>query len=330
MSRVYILLVNWNGWADTVKCLESVSHLDYPDFRIIVCDNASEDDSLVRIKAWAQAKSTPCIEMEQSVAENGGDREADPLLLLVKNRENLGFAGGNNVGLRYVQARGDADYVWLLNNDTVVDNYALAALVTRIREVPGAGMCGSTLLFHDRPDVVQALGGGYYLPWLAIAWHLGQRRVFKPGARPEKVETCLSYIVGASLLVSVEFVRVVGLMAEDYFLYFEEIDWTLRAGQRFKLAYAPDSLVYHKVGGSIGTRSHPGHKSLVCDYYNLRNRLVFTRKFYPWALPTVRLGLGLEALARLCCGRPRRALMVLKLMLSGHMLPPLSSFDPTI
>ena len=351
MSRVYILLVNWNGWADTVECLESVFRLDYPDFRVIVCDNASSDGSLEQIKAWAGGnllgsrggppalqhltsppvkKPLSWVELDRTSAETGGSLSLDPQLTLIKNEGNLGFAGGNNVALRYVLARGDAGHIWLLNNDTVVDGGALSALVSRIQSVPGAGMCGSTLLFYERPDVVQALGGGYYLPWFAVAWHVGQRRKFVPNDRPERVERWLSYINGASLLVSVNFVREVGLMCEDYFLYFEELDWTLRAGRRFSLAYAPASLAYHKVGRAIGTRSHPGHKSLTCDFYNLRNRLVFSRKFFPWSLPTVRIGLGFEALARLCFGHPRRARMALRFMMSGRTLPSLEGFERAI
>lgn len=351
MSRVYILLVNWNGWLDTIECLESVFRLDYPDVRVVVCDNASDDGSLERIREWADgrlaapygaslslrylprppvAKPLSWVELDRIPAENGGNLALDPQLALIRSERNLGFAGGNNVGLRYAMSRGDAGFIWLLNNDTVTDGRALSALVSRIQEAPGAGMCGSTLLFYDRPDIVQALGGGYYLPCFAVAWHLGQRRQFAMPSRPQRVERCLSYINGASLLVTAGFVREIGLMCEDYFLYFEELDWTLRASGRFSLAYAPDSLVYHKVGRSIGTRSHPGSKSLTCDYHNLRNRLIFTRRFYPWALPAVRVGLGVEALARLLCGRPRRAWMAIRLMLSGRTMPSIEAFERTL
>lgn len=344
-ERVYILLVNWNGWADTRECLESLLQLDYPDFRIVVVDNASTDGSAAALRRWANARcdmqrpvapgqtataSAPApffSECGREAAERGGDAVGDAFLTLVCAPANLGFAGGNNIGLRFALARGDAGYVWLLNNDTVVDPQALSALVERIRARRNAGMCGSSLLFYDRPATVQALGGAYYCPWLAVAWHLGQRRSFVPQSRPERVERLMSYVVGASMLVSMEWLRSVGLMTEDYFLYFEEIDWTLRGGKRFGLAYAPGSLVYHKVGGSIGTRSHPAHKSLTCDYYNIRNRIVFTRRHYPWALPTVYLGLCVEMLLRICCGRLQRAAMILRLMLCGRNPPPLADFE---
>ena len=344
MSKVYIVLVNWNGWADTLECLESLLGLDYPEFRIIIVDNASTDGSCDYIRRWvnnqynliqvgprrdispSRNRSISFVEYNRNEAESGGDPFVDVLLTLLHSSANLGFAGGNNVGLRFILARDDADHIWLLNNDTFVESHALTALVERVRAKPGVGMCGSSLLFYERPEMVQALGGAYFCPWFAVAWHLGQRRPFSMPEDPLQAERFLSYIVGASMLVSMEFVRKVGLMTEDYFLYFEEIDWTLRADKRFSLAYAPDSLVYHKVGKSIGTRSHPARKSLICDYYNIRNRLVFTRRFYPWALPTVCLGLFVEALVRLCCGRMRRAVMIFRLMASWRNPPPLSSF----
>ena len=346
LKRVYVLLVNWKGWADTLECLESLLHLDYPDFRIVVVDNASTDGSVGHIRNWANnqfdlwkkigpfqdvppttGRAISFTEYDHGSAKRGGDHSRDAFFTVLHSPENRGYAGGNNIGLRFVLARGDAAYVWLLNNDTFADKHALATLVARIQAKPKAGICGSSLLFYERPEIIQALGGGYYCPWLAIAWHVGQRRLFSKQVNPDKVERYLSYIVGASMLVSVEFIRKVGPMTEDYFLYFEEMDWMLRAGKVFSLSFAPGSIVYHKVGASIGTRTHPAQKSLLCDYYSLRNRLVFTRRFYPWALPTVYFGLCIEALVRVCCGRIQRAAMIFRLILCGRNPPPLSRFD---
>ena len=105
-------------------------------------------------------------------------------------------------------------------------------------------------------------------------------------------------------------------MCEDYFLFFEEIDWAMRAQPQFSLAFAADSLVYHKVGASVGTSSHPGRKSVVCDFCNVRNRLLFTWKFFPWALPTVYVGLIGTLLSRACFGQWDRVRMILSLCLN--------------
>lgn len=340
MKKVYIVLLNWNGWADTIECLDSLLRLNYGHFQIIVVDNASTDSSVERIKAWAEGRLTPIrcgtAEMEapvfgghhielaeygQAQSEMAGIASRDNFLTLIKADENRGFAAGNNIALKHILARQDADYVWLLNNDTVVIPDALDALVSRMREDASIGMCGSSLLFYDKPSHVQVLAGGYYCRWLAVVWHLGQRRRFAKPRHPHNVERHLSYVVGASMMVSMKFLEDVGLMAEDYFLYFEEMDWTLRAGKRFKLAYAPDSIVYHKVGRAIGTSSHPGRKSLVCDYYNLRNRLLFTRRYFPYALPTVYLGLVAECILRAVFLRWESARMAFSILL-GTAKPP--------
>ena len=159
MKRVYIVVVNWNGFDDTIECLESLFRLDYQGFRVVVCDNGSCDDSLQRIVAWAQGRlSTPDAKAKslskhltgpsvekplayavynRQQAEQGGDLNHDPSLVLIRSDENLGFAGGNNLGMTYALKRGDLDYVWLLNNDTVVDQGALQALVMRMSEKKG-------------------------------------------------------------------------------------------------------------------------------------------------------------------------------------------------
>ena len=316
MSRVYIILVNWNGWRDTVECLESLLLLDYPDFRILVCDNGSTDDSLERIRGWAGEHGLGFLEYRRAAAESGGDPAADPMLTLIAAGENMGFAGGNNVGMRHALARGDFGCCWLLNNDTVVEPDALTHLVARMRRQPDVGICGSTIrLYHER-DRTQALGGGRYLPWIGLPWHYG--RFTRPGSasvRPERAESRMNYVEGASMLVSRRFLETVGLLSEDYFLYFEEADWAVRGKGLFSLGYAPESVVYHKVGGSIGTSSNPARKSFVCDFYNIRNRILFARRHHPATLPTIYLVLLGELLLRVLLGKWDRAGMIL-----GHMM----------
>ena len=112
------------------------------------------------------------------------------------------------------------------------------------------------------------------------------------------------------------------MLYEVITLYYEELDWALRSKGRFSLAYAHDSLVYHKVGGSIGTSSHPRRKSLVSDFFTLRNRLKFTRQFFPYALPTIYLGLMGSVILRLLFGQWKKAKMICRIMLDHNV-----SFD---
>lgn len=321
VSRVAIILVNWNCWRDTVECIESLLHLDYLNFRIVVCDNGSSDDSLQQIRSWAIHGKLHYYEYQRAEAEAGGFFAVDPMLTLIRNDENLGFAGGNNVGLRYSLARGDVDYCWLLNNDTVVESDALSHLVACMQQHSAVGICGSTIrLYHDRQRI-QALGGGHYCRWFALPWHYGRFAKWNMTINMKWAEACMNYVEGASMLVSRQFIDEIGLLCEDYFLYFEEADWAIRAKGRFMLGYAPQSIVYHKVGGSIGTSSNPAKMSYVSDYFNIRNRLLFTRRFYPEALPTVRLVILGAFLLRLCIGKWNRAAMVLRLLFNSTYCP---------
>jgi GT2 family glycosyltransferase len=171
------------------------------------------------------------------------------------------------------------------------------------------------LLFYDRPDRVQAYGGGRYLSFLGLSWHVGFMEQFRTPPKPQRAEWVMNYVVGASLCVSREFLEEIGLMNEDYFLFFEEVDWSVRSRRKYQIAYAPDSIVYHKVGASIGTSSNPLKKSILCDYYNLRNRLIFTHRYAPWALPGVYGTMFLAILLRLLLGQWQNAYLALRIVL---------------
>src|SRR5699024_601070 len=287
--QVYIVIVNWNGWEDTIECLESLKQLDYPHYSVIVIDNGSSG---------------------QSVEEIG---KRFPEVLLNQNESNLGFAGGNNVGIRYALERG-ADYVWLLNNDTVVDREALSTLVEYMNGRPNIGICGSKLIYYHKQDTLQALGGGYFNKWLGTVTTLGNRQPIDRNFDKEEVEDSLDYIIGASMMVSKNFLEVVGLLNEDYFLYFEELDWAMRAKQKFSLGFCPQSIVYHKEGASTGADLQKRSRSKQSDYYQLKNRLKFTCNFFPFFLPCTYLSVVYALFNRIKRGQWDRIPMILKLM----------------
>jgi GT2 family glycosyltransferase len=334
-DRICVVLVNWNGWMDTLECLESVLRSTGPEVQVVVCDNDSGDGSLESIRMWAEgrldawvppssplrqrsfppvAKPVPYVEYDRATAERGGGAEADAArLVLVRTGGNLGFAGGTNVGLRFALARCERGYVWILNNDTVVAPDALEHLVREIRRDSRVGIVGSTLLYYDDPDRVQTLGGGRYNPWLALSYNIGQ---MQPAGSCTARAGRMAYVVGASMLVSREFLDEIGLLSEEYFLYFEELDWAMRARGRYRLAHAPGSVVYHKEGGSIGAGTRDTRKSWTADYHFMRNRIVFTRKFLPRALPTVYLALLVSMARRARRGEWDRVRMIAELCLN--------------
>lgn len=292
--KVAVVILNWNGYRDTIACLDSLlPNLPAP-YQVIVCDNDSQDGSLTKISEWASGRGDfprqpdfvqnhatrpiKYTEYDRAQAEAGGSSN-DPQLVFVRNGANLGFAGGNNVGLRYALARG-FDYVWLLNNDTVVNEKSLSALMERMQQDSTIGMCGSTLVYYHEPETVQALGGARFDFKKGLGSHLGVGEMLKQPRDIAEVEKALDYVVGASMMVSRQFLEQVGLMCEDYFLYFEELDWAMRAKGRYRLAWAPESLVWHKEGGSIGS-SHRSRPSATSLRYLYLNRLRFAKRFTP-------------------------------------------------
>lgn len=315
-KKVYILLLNWNGWQDTLECLESVFRNSYDDFQVIVCDNDSKDGSIEKIKAWAEGALNPTITnmmhkeftvppvkkpipyIEVSSAEEAEkpnlNKSCKPLIL-IRTGGNLGFAGGNNVGLRYALARGDFSYIWLLNNDTVIKKDALLHMVARMNKQKTAGICGSTLLYYHTPYLVQARAGAVYNKWKCRASEIDNGTAASKVVQAELIENQLAYVSGASMLVSLDFLKTVGLMAEDYFLYFEEFDWAQRAGNAYQLVYAPDSIVYHKEGGSIGTKSGKG-RSPLSSYFLQRNRIKFVQRFFRPYLPLLFFSFAMESI----------------------------------
>jgi GT2 family glycosyltransferase len=297
LPRVHVLLVNYNGWRDTLECLESIFRLDYPDVRVIVCDNGSSDGSIERIQAWAKGteaatlgrvaaphtvhdtsvrKPIHCVLGDRAQAEGGTLRDVDAQLVLVRLGENLGFTGGNNVGLRYVQAGNEAGggLVWILNNDTVVESSALREMVVRLTEDSALGAIGATVFWYDRPDSVQVAGGGRLSRWSGFT---KVARV-QSGARSESMR--FDFISGACMLIRLDVLRQVGLLDERYFMYSEEVDWCLRMRQvGMELGYAPQARVWHKGEGSI--QRHSDRR----DYHTVRSALLLIHKFEPGRLP---------------------------------------------
>ena len=328
-SSVYVVLLNWNGWKDTIECLESVLRMSYGNFRVVVCDNGSQDRSIQHILDWAAGKlevtavnsslaslSQPPIPKPCPVAHvrlSAGEFEivtgngSEPLVL-IENGANLGFAAGCNVGLRWSMQQQGFTFAWLLNNDTVVKPDALTELVDYAEQHPQCGMIGSTILQYYEPGRVQAYGGCRYTPWMAR----------NPGQTSENARNAkFDCILGCSMLVTKPFLEKVGLMSEVYFLYFEELDWAARARGLFDMGYCPASYIYHKEGASIGSSHQREKRSLLSERYLSRNRVVFTKRFYPWLLPSVLFWVMAAALFRLMKGDIVRAHTIFKAALEG-------------
>jgi GT2 family glycosyltransferase len=275
---VYVILLNWHGWRDTIGCLRSLEALDYPNCRVVVIDNGSTDESVARI------------------------RDAFPDISLIETGKNLGFAGGNNVGIRYALERG-AEYVWLLNTDTAVDPHALSAMVEAGETDPKIGAVGSVLYHMDEPDQVQAWGGGRVRLWWGVP-----RLITEPvsgGSVP--------FIIGASLLIKSEAMREVGLLDEDFFMYWEDIEFSFRLRKvGWKTTVATNSRIRHKESGSLSK------KSLLKDVYFNASAVRFFAKNHPLPLVPISLGVGGRLLKRIIRADGRRVVATFQGALEGR------------
>lgn len=309
MSATWIILVNWNGAADTIECLESLLRLDEADFSVVVVDNGSTDGSLARIGEWAAgpAGERPGGAAWQSLpAErrhavdfariDGGASLPPPTarITLIEAGRNLGFAAANNLGMRFAEGDAEARHYWILNNDTIVAPDSLTVQKARMEQDRSIGMLGARLMFHHDPERVQGLAGGFHYG-RARGYHIGLD--LTPDALPPQsdVEEQMAYVLGASMFVRREVVEQAGGMSESYFLYFEEIDWARRMASPYRLAVALDAVVWHKEGGTIGsaTQSRPSDTSL---YYINAGLLRFYAAHVPLLLP-IALGRVLREVA---------------------------------
>lgn len=333
---VCAVVVNWNGWSDTVVCVESLFSIIGHPLSVVICDNGSTDSSASRLKAWLRfrcactgAQLGSSLSVSEAVLFDHVEVGSVASIHLLVLASNLGYAGGLNCGIRWAQERLGAVSFWLLNNDVKAEPHALRYIVAAKDAVPDAGLCGSVLLDWDPPHDVQAVGG-IYRKALGVGWH--QRRL---PSHPGPGESCvdIDYPVGASLLVEQDYLERVGLMDDSYFLYYEEMDWVER-GRRVGLrpVVALGSRVYHKEGASTGSHGGVRGKSLLSEHYGVVNRLRITRRFWPALLPVVWLSLWLVFFDRVLHGEGGRAWLVLRLMFSPRQWmcdPPPAQLSPT-
>jgi GT2 family glycosyltransferase len=298
MPRVCIVLLNWNGWRDTIECLESLYRLEYPEFFLVVVDNGSTNDSVERITEWARgarglaptdpgipltvlphdgASSTPLPFPPPGPSEMGTDGFPPGAIFLVRSAENLGFAAGCNLGMRLGLEVG-CEYVWLLNNDTVVAPDSLRKLAGFLVEHAGfAGVTGQIRLYRD-PNVIWNCGG-YLLP-------LGLRRYdfcdAPASTAPQTGYARISFMSGCAALLRAPLMQEMGFLSEKFFHGEEDYELCQRLKRkRLALACRYDALIYHKVGASIAAVASRSVLATTHIYY--LNRFIHMRAYWSTA-----------------------------------------------
>jgi hypothetical protein len=238
---VACVIVNWNRGPDTLRCLRALAEQANSSMTCIVVDNGSSDGSAAMI------------------------RSAHPEVTVIETGANLGYAAGNNIGIRHALSA-DCKYMWLLNNDTEPQPGALQAMLATAESDPRIGVVGSVVRYLDPPHAVQSWGGGQVRLW---AGYSATTRL----ARPDE---WFDYICATSMLVRSEALLDVGLFDERYFLYWEDADFSFRLRHNgWKLAVAGDAVVLHKENAStVG-------QSPLRDRYSTASCLRFLRRWSP-------------------------------------------------
>ena len=244
---MFVVVLNWNGVGDTIECVNSLYNSDYLNYEIVIVDNGSTDDSVVRL------------------------RDNFKEIKIIENAYNKGFAEGNNIGIEYSIKNG-ADYVLILNNDTVVAKNALSVMVNLAENTGNLGVLGAKILFYNNPGVIQSCG----VKFLYDDPRLGE--IINEGKINDKEYSNgfiqVDHLIGCAILLKRSTIELVGGFDERFFAYWEDTDLCLRASEQGLLNIcALEAEVWHKISSSTDGGSHPS-----IYYFMSRNRVLFIRK----------------------------------------------------
>jgi GT2 family glycosyltransferase len=296
--KVFIIILNWNGWEDTIECLDSLYNISYPNYGLIIVDNDSHDDSLARIRAYTRgelevesASRTFDCRIEPLHVTTYTRREAEDIqaatlkklaaqsrnetsnasLVIIQNEQNFGYPEGNNIGMRYA-LKASADYVLLLNNDTVVEKHFLTELVRAADNDASIGVIGPKICFYDAPNTIQSAGGH-------IDFWRG-RAIGNAGKSDDEIERFAvdkllpaDFVSGSCFLIKRKVIEDVGMLDPTYFCYGEDLDWCLRiSGAGYRIVCDLNTQIWHKSNVSTS-------KVKQCaEYYFHRNWVINARK----------------------------------------------------
>jgi GT2 family glycosyltransferase len=245
--KIAVVVLHYRNLSDTLECLDSLERQDYPHFEIVLVNNDPTD---------AACKNSTA----------GYTR-----LHFIQNEKNLGFAEGSNVGMRFALKRG-ADAVLLLNNDTTTSPHLLSAFASAAASHPTAGVFGAKILYYEDPTVLWHAGGDV---------HPVSLRCFHEGCLDSDLEKKwdtirpINYACGCALFATKEAIETVGLLAPEFFLIWEEIDWCWRMRQAgYECLYIPEARVWHKISKAF----EGGNRGPLWHYYYFRNRLLFLKR----------------------------------------------------
>lgn len=240
---VHILVLNYNGAKDTIECVKSLNNIKYDNYEIVVIDNKSTDNSLEILEKYKSYYT------------------------LIKSEENLGYAGGNNIGIQYALDNG-ADYVLILNNDTIVEEDFLNKMIEICKE-ENIFVASPKVYFYDS-KLINSFGAKK--DFLERVKNIGENDRDSDKYSENRI---VQYIMGCCMLINTKVIKEVGMFDEKFFMYLEETDLCKRISEKFKIIVCADSKIYHKCGASTKTNSKINYFT---EYYFRRNLLYYLKK----------------------------------------------------
>lgn len=248
--KVAIIIVNWNRPLDTIACVQSIYKSSYKFFEVIVVDNGSSDNS-------SELIAQQC-----------------PQIKIIKSKINLGFGRGNNLGIEYA-LQNEFDYIWLLNNDTIIHHNALSEMINIAEKDKEVGAVGCVLYDIGQKDQIQTWGGG------KIDFILGRSHHYQHSIDAKN----LDYLTAASLLLPLYAIKDVGMFDAKFFMYWEDTDLSFRLRSKgWKLLVADKAIIWHKESASLGKKSNKTIK-----YFN-QSAAIFFRKHAKFPLLPILIG----------------------------------------
>ena len=310
-SPLGVVVVTFNAADVIFDCLESLLASQGVALRIVVVDNASSDGTVQALRDWAAGAIPYSVPSDMPFAfgpqpkpitlDGTPQGRADHSITLIETGVNGGFAFGVNAGLAELAKDTSIDRFWVLNPDSAVPPETPAAFAAH--PAGDFSLMGGRSLYYDDPEVIQ-IDGGTVNRKTGITGNLGLGQ--KHTQTPPSDIAAMDFITGASMLASRAFYETVGPMPEDYFLYYEEVDWVLKRGA-LPLAHCAGGVIYHKAGTSIGSATLKRPASPFSQYFKHRARLLFVRRYFPKSLP-IALAYSVAKSAQLLLkGYPREA-----------------------
>lgn len=289
--KVAIIILNWNGWKDTIECLESVFKNIYPNYQVIVVDNGSTDGSMKKITEWAEGKravltpepthplyhlSHPSVQKPINFIEYEADyinkifialdyKEQKEInnfetslknfhpLVLIKSRNNLGFSGGNNLGIKYTLLKGNMDYILLLNNDTVIDKHTIKIFINFYMKNKNKkiGIVTGMIKEYNKPNIINYIGKklDYRIPYKLFFRHINRNKIYLSEKLLPYYKT--EFVFGTFIFISVNVLKKEKMLDEDFFFGEEDHEFCYRLIKKGYIHYLiHNAIIYHKIGSS--------------------------------------------------------------------------------